>query len=340
MRPRCARGDALDVRMSRCRYPARARGVPHGLTRVRHATLRTHLPPRPHPLVAARVVEWPSSSASWQSCSLSAMPPPCHTTRGRSMMSFDRTLTRASSTCAASIATVPKAKVPRDVARWAHGAAVVGHGASVDHTVRNRRLRLASTEGLVPQVPLVHETVRLAEHHGATSRRSRHVPRLRQSSGRRSRCLGRFIARVLPSRMLGSDKPLPEIHDPVPSRGPRRQPQLNSHPGALTRDLEHGSQTALCGFAAVGQPDRVDDADDKLYMCLFCGEAIEPTETDPCSGVFTTAWSRGRFREGDRAVLVPRAVPPPARAPEGPALLPRLRRRFLTGIVLLVYNGE
>ena len=50
-------------------------------------------------------------------------------TRGRSMVSFDRTLTRASSTCAASIATVPKANVPRDVARWAHGAAVVGHGA-------------------------------------------------------------------------------------------------------------------------------------------------------------------------------------------------------------------
>ena len=32
-------------------------------------------------------------------------------------------------------------------------------------------------------------------------------------------------------------------------------------------------------------------------MCLFCGEAIEPTETDPCSGVFTTAWSEDDFEK-------------------------------------------
>ena len=32
-------------------------------------------------------------------------------------------------------------------------------------------------------------------------------------------------------------------------------------------------------------------------MCLFCGEAIEPTGTDPCSGVFTTAWSEDDFEK-------------------------------------------
>ena len=32
-------------------------------------------------------------------------------------------------TCAASISVVPRAKVPHDVAAWAHGAAVVGNGA-------------------------------------------------------------------------------------------------------------------------------------------------------------------------------------------------------------------
>ncbi len=35
----------------------------------------------------------------------------------------------ASSTCEPGVTTVPKSKVPADVARWAHGAAVVGHGA-------------------------------------------------------------------------------------------------------------------------------------------------------------------------------------------------------------------
>lgn len=49
-------------------------------------------------------------------------------TRDSPMLSVVQT-TRASSTCPASIATVPKAKVPRDVARWARGAAVVGDGA-------------------------------------------------------------------------------------------------------------------------------------------------------------------------------------------------------------------
>jgi hypothetical protein len=35
----------------------------------------------------------------------------------------------------------------------------------------------------------------------------------------------------------------------------------------------------------------VVEPDEPLYMCMFCGEAIEPTETDPCSCVLSTAWS-------------------------------------------------
>jgi hypothetical protein len=41
----------------------------------------------------------------------------------------------------------------------------------------------------------------------------------------------------------------------------------------------------------------VVEPDDPLYMCLFCGGAIEPTATDPCSGVFTTAWSESDFEK-------------------------------------------
>ena len=47
----------------------------------------------------------------------------------------------------------------------------------------------------------------------------------------------------------------------------------------------------------IGHSDFVFGSDEKLYMCLFCGDAIEPTETDPCSGVFTAAWSEDDFEK-------------------------------------------
>ena len=53
--------------------------------------------------------------------------PTASSTSGNVMRAVEKTPRPAA--CAASIVTVPKAKVPADVARWAGGAPVVGHGA-------------------------------------------------------------------------------------------------------------------------------------------------------------------------------------------------------------------
>ena len=91
--------------------------------------------------------------------------------------------------CLPGIRTVPKNEVPLDVFAWAQGAPVVGHGElwttrSAIDVPRPTFPAAPRPEPLVPEVPVVHATVRSAEDHRSPARRARDLPLRRRSRGR------------------------------------------------------------------------------------------------------------------------------------------------------------